>query len=292
MARCESPKQPPDDGRLDIGELKKRIEKQTGFPSELKVARTALNAGWTYVSNPRFKKLDGSLSEVDLHCIYELSETEFVKKNKITYILVSLVIDVKSYSRPIVVFSSPMTDRDSNYVYADVSYMPPEGELRAEDCFLTELLYGFASENAGRSAVVVNGEGRKSNEYDINQISSAVRGLYEAAHLIRKEFFELAAYFQGEEASYVHIMVPVIVCDGDLLEYTVRRGRSSLVRRQCIELHNSLLGHAHRLDQCPTYIVTLKAFQRFLSHVQTSVARLDSASVKYALNTIRPGVRT
>ena len=250
--------------RWTIEELKSRIEKQTGFPAELKVSKIVLEQGWSYVSNPRFADGDG-FTEIDLVATIEALNAPICLPLQGGFLLISLAIDVKSYNRPVIIFSSSITDFDSNRTYCDLILTQEKKLIGRRSALLEGLSETLQISVGGRSAVVVNNAGDKSKEFDIHQLSSALKSLYKSCYAVRKDFKEvIEVSAKPEKQFHLNVIVPVIVIQGNIYEYTVGANGGELVERDLVEYHSAFLGHDDQIDECPSYIVRLDFFANFM----------------------------
>lgn len=270
--------------KLDLGELEWRIERQTGFPSELKVAKIILDAGWTYMANPRFKDEKASaVEEIDL-IAYKNAPGHYIDPI-LRDIFTILVVDVKKYSRPVVVFSSKWTDADFNMSYSDLTLYPDQEPGKTTPCVLSGLPESLNLDEAGRSVVVVNNTGDKPKDFDIHQVYSAVNNLYKACHAIHKDLINPETNLPLSRADFarLNVMIPLIVLDGRLLQYSTNRASCRLTEESCILLHSSFIGNVNLLDQSSTYVVTLDYLPAFLGKIGEWAAVIKADEVKHSL---------
>ncbi len=288
------------DDAVDLISLKDKIEKQTGFPAELKVASTLLRSGWTYQSNPRFQNSKNHPSPSAL-TEAKLTEVDFLAENTIQnaflqsiltqdgYITISLLVDVKRYSRPIVVFSSPLTDRDRNDIYSDIYCMTTAGKLASGFCLLHWRDGPFGGDLGGRTAVVVNNEGGKKKDFDFHQLYSTLDGLYQACKAARDDTTRLYERTFEVGSRILNVIVPIIVCDGELLSYRVTTRTTSLRGVKVASMSSHVLGEDDRLLTSCAYIVSLDYLAVFLRRLERWGRSIKLHEIEFRVAAIEGG---
>jgi hypothetical protein len=230
----------------------------------LKAAKIILDAGWTYKSNPRFRDnrslAEGSrLTEIDFiaDCtVYNSDLDECLGKEG--WLGLQLVIDVKKYSRPLLIFSSPLTDQDNNFVYSDVYCTSKSGKMKNAFCSLHWRDGPFGGDYGGRSAVVVNNDGTKPKDFDVRQIYSALDGLYEACKSVKREADEFYRFvIEDSGQNYLNAIIPVIIYDGDILVYRITSRNTVLERTNVASLTSHIIGEEDRLSTSCAFVVSL-----------------------------------
>ncbi len=292
--------QMPAKNKLDLEQLRRDIERQTGFPSELKVAEILLRRGWSYKGNPRFRRK--STGEIE-----QMTEVDFIAHSncpapglceelgKAGHFCINLVIDVKHFFRPLIVFTSPVSDRDSLSTYMEIHQVSGHERIRSQFNF-SNIFRKFKQDEIGRIAVVANleqsrpppkvpagnkpsqagapessatvkiGDGKK---FDHHQISSALSGLYDACRALREEILEDRRLNRHEGASrWIEVILPMIVYDGDVLSYSSTNGTSSLQPVDLAMIGNNFIGSEDPLLSSLAMIVQLNEFDLFLKELE------------------------
>jgi hypothetical protein len=297
----------------DLSALRNDIERRTGFPSELKVADILLRRGWTFKSNPRYRRGDSSqvdrLTEVDFlaqsRCIAPLLDSEI---GEFGHFRVTLLVEVKHFRRPLVVFTSPASEQDGAYAYAEIHQIYSDQIIRSIIKF-DGFFKGREEQRVGRAAVVVNTgksknvnsansqsqtEGkanRQSNsrsktdearEFDISQINSSLNSLYDACNAFRDHILESRRRDRRSNPSkWFEIILPLVIYDGDLLSYSHSEGNGSLDHVNIVYMASNFLGDGDRLYSSLAWIVKLDWFESFLIRLEGTCEQIKSDDFSY-----------
>ena len=72
-----------------------------------------------------------------------------------------------------------------------------------------------------------------------------------------------------KQRAHLQIIVPALVVDGHLYDYSVGAKGGRLKSSKLAILHNNLVGYDDRIDICPTYLVRSDYLATFLKQLET-----------------------
>ncbi|WP_202827251.1 hypothetical protein [Belnapia mucosa] len=269
-----------------VDKLKEKIEKQTGFPSELQTASKLIEHDWEYIANPRIRSEEGIVEEIDFIALK--NRTIKISDERYNFehinITTNVVMDAKKYSRPLVVFSSPWSSFDSDDIYSVISIFKENYEFRSRFCLISGFSEKLQIQQPARSAVVVNNNGDKPHDFDLGQISSAMARLYRASEVIEKDSLELFQYVSDSELIDLCMIIPVIIFYGDMYEYYRSDEGSRLEKIDYTVIQSNTVGEKNRLYKCPLYIVNGNAVGVFLSILEDLIKTISLKQISYVVD--------
>jgi len=246
-------------------ELLLRIKKNTGFPAEIRVARDILRCEWSYISNPVFSQESGMPNEIDF-----IANTELSKKynKRPVSIEISVLIDVKSYNRPLILFSSPWTDFDFPDAYSRVTVRRrSDAAIRTRFNLMPGLVDFMEIQQPARSAVIVNNKGEKASDFDFHQIHSSISKLYHALQRLDDDRLSMHEDHLMNEIN-ISIIIPLLVFDGTLFNYTIENDLDNLTEVNAGILQKNTVGENDRRVDSPVYITSVENFPVSLAKVR------------------------